>query len=181
MEKGHEIAFHGYIHEDYSRLSKEEALLYLDKGLSNFKELGISPKGFRAPYWRLHEWLLELLVDKKIEWDSSLMDNDTAYIMSFGKNILVELPVSYVLDDWVLFEEHYLSYDSILKTWIYEYESILEENGTFVLTLHPSVIGRKARIKILEKLLIRVVRDNKSWIATGYEISKWVRKVVKSS
>ena len=179
LRKGHEIACHGYLHEDYSRLSKEEALMYLDKAMSSLEKLEINVKGFRAPYWRFNKWLLEILAKQGILWDSSLMDSDFPYIIELNKRRIVELPVSYILDDWIVFEEKYITYDDVLKIWTYEYEGIAEEGGIFVLTMHPAVIGRKARLNILRELLIRIIKDKRAWLATGSEIANWVLQLNK--
>ena len=153
--KRHDVAVHGFLHEDFTKLSREEASTTLDRAMRALEDAcGVKPAGFRAPYWRMPKFLLELLVNKGFIWDSSLMDDDSPYVMKLsGEARIVEFPVSYVLDDWVLFEDKAVSHVDALKTWRYELDWAMEEEVPFILTLHPHVIGRGGRIKVLEELV----------------------------
>jgi len=176
-DRGHEIALHGYLHEDFSQLTPEEADKVLEKSIHILSKIQKSIEGFRAPYWRIHKWLLRLLIDKNIIYDSSLMDSDEAYIIEIDGKTLVEIPVSYQLDDWVLFEDHQYPPDLVLRTWIYDLEWSLEENIPFILTMHPQVIGRKSRSRVLDQLLRLAKKMEKAEIITCREYVKTLLKL----
>ena len=50
-----ELAVHGYVHTDYSRLDDAAQSEHMERALSAFGSLGLSPEGFRCPYLRWNE------------------------------------------------------------------------------------------------------------------------------
>jgi peptidoglycan/xylan/chitin deacetylase (PgdA/CDA1 family) len=99
----HEIALHGWIHENLAAINdagEEERLLkqsidYLTKAT------GKRPVGIRAPAWALSQHSIGQFVKAGLLYDSSLMGADDPYeVMLNGQNSgLVELPIEWILDD----------------------------------------------------------------------------------
>lgn len=54
-ERGVELAIHGYVHTDYSRLDFQQQRAHLEQGLARFRRLGITVTGFRWPYVRWND------------------------------------------------------------------------------------------------------------------------------
>ena len=50
-----ELAVHGYVHTDYSRLDESAQAEHMERALKAFDGLGLSPEGFRCPYLRWNE------------------------------------------------------------------------------------------------------------------------------
>jgi len=50
-----ELAVHGYVHTDYSRLDDAAQAEHMERALKAFGGLGLSPEGFRCPYLRWNE------------------------------------------------------------------------------------------------------------------------------
>ena len=51
------------------------------------------------------------------------------------------------------------------------------ENGCFMLTCHPFIIGRASRIAMLMEELVRFMRKSSGvWFTTGEEIARWHAK-----
>ncbi len=83
----------------------------------------------------------------------------------FGRDVdLVEMPVSWVLDDFPHFEYVRVANrlspglsaaSKVEEIWRDEFEFMCREvpNGVFTLTMHPQVIGRGHRILMLERLI----------------------------
>jgi peptidoglycan-N-acetylglucosamine deacetylase len=83
----------------------------------------------------------------------------------FGQPVdLVELPVSWILDDWPHFE--YLSLggrispglsapSKVEEVWRGEFDFMYRDvpGGVYTLTMHPQVIGRGHRLLMLERLV----------------------------
>ena len=155
MEKGHEIAGHGYMHERLDKLTSEEEIRVFKLMESSIKALtGSKPLGFRAPYWRWSSSTLGILVERGYLYDSSLMDDERPYVIESHGSKIVELPVDWRLDDWP-YLEHYrtLTPKQLLDMWIDEIEYAAEVGGYVSLTMHPQCIGRGARIRVLEGVL----------------------------
>jgi peptidoglycan-N-acetylglucosamine deacetylase len=182
-EAGHEIAHHGWIHERPSRLTGDEERRALERGLEVLeRELGVRPRGYRAPGWDLSPRTVELLVEHGFEYDSSLMGSDyepywcrvgdvasQSEPFRFGTPVaLVELPVSWHLDDFPHFEFVNVpgtltlsggrDPHSVLQIWIGEFDYLYQQvrRGVLVVTMHPEVIGRGHRLPMLRAFLDHV-------------------------
>jgi peptidoglycan-N-acetylglucosamine deacetylase len=178
---GHEIGHHGYLHENPLSLGtperEQEVLL---KGLDALDRIaGVRPLGYRSPSWDNSPWTVELLLEEGFRYESSLMGNDyTPYWCRTGDVIqvdgpylfgpevdLVEMPVSWILDDFPHFE--YLSSPTagvrpglsapskVEEIWRDDFTYMQREvpGGVFTLTMHPQVIGRGHRMLMLERLI----------------------------
>lgn len=178
-DSGHELAHHGYCHENPSKLNEEEERRVLYKGIEALEAVaGSAPVGYRSPAWDMSANTIPLLLEAGFSYDSSLMaqdfepywcrhgdefDPDGPY--QFGPSIpLVEMPVSWGLDDFPLFEyvslPHKLypglrSPDEVWPIWAGDFAYMREHvpGGVFTLTMHPQVIGRGHRMIFLERFI----------------------------
>jgi peptidoglycan/xylan/chitin deacetylase (PgdA/CDA1 family) len=74
---GHEIALHGYSHENPSAMSRQQQADVLDKAIGLIRRTtGHSPIGHNAPWWEFSEHTLDLLLERGIRYDHSLMHRD---------------------------------------------------------------------------------------------------------
>jgi peptidoglycan/xylan/chitin deacetylase (PgdA/CDA1 family) len=161
LDKNHEIAAHGYLHEYLDKLSLEEEKEVHYKTNRVLEDIAGNIKGFRAPYWRISENTLNIVKDIGYIYDSSLMDDDQPYILSVPdkEGTLVEFPVQWYIDDWIMFETHQNAPSLVLDIWKSQLDSYFKLNeetdriGVFNLTCHPSCIGHAYRLKVLEDLI----------------------------
>ena len=172
---GHELACHGWYHEDLSELAAGEQRAILDRSVEAVRRVtGAPPKGFRAPYWALgHESLAQVL-DAGYEYDSSLMADDyRPYRVrlddqhsveagsTFGtESALVEVPVYWAMDDWPHFEpgpgrDGLSAPSKVLEIWLGElrYAHANVPGGLVTVTMHPECIGRGHRMAMLEAFI----------------------------
>jgi peptidoglycan-N-acetylglucosamine deacetylase len=175
-DAGHEMGHHNYCHENPISLSLEEERGVLDRGTDAIRRItGKPPEGFRSPAWDLSPHSLGLLLERGFLYDSSLMGNDyTPYYCRigdvpakdgpyvFGREVdLVELPVTWGLDDFPAFEWLYgvnqgLSAPSqVYERWAGDFDYMCEfvGEGVYCLTMHPQVIGRGHRLLMLHRLV----------------------------
>ncbi len=73
---GHELAHHGYAHENPAEVDKETERQVLQRGMDALARIGVKPRGYRSPYWDMSQNTLSLLEELGFAWDSSLMAND---------------------------------------------------------------------------------------------------------
>jgi peptidoglycan/xylan/chitin deacetylase (PgdA/CDA1 family) len=122
--RGHEIGMHGYSHENPIAMTREQETAVLDRSLELITELaGKRPTGYVAPWWEFSPVTNELLLERGIKYDHSLMHNDFhPYYVRVGdswtkidyskhpshwmkplqrgkETPLVEIPASWYLDD----------------------------------------------------------------------------------
>ena len=184
---GHEIAHHGYLHEQPTGATREQQALHLDQGLAALAEVAdVRPVGYRAPWWDLSWDSPELLADRGFLYDSSLMDADYPYELAVtpgNARTLVEIPIQWALDDW----EQYcflpdVSGSGLIETpakarelWQGEFEGLRACGGVWVLTNHPFLSGRPSRAAELDKLMAHVVSCEDVWVTSLEQIARYVR------
>jgi peptidoglycan-N-acetylglucosamine deacetylase len=178
---GHEIGHHGYLHENPISLgTREKEREILELGFAALERAaGIRPTGYRSPAWDNSPFTIELLLEYGFRYESSLMGNDfTPYWCrvgdvvrpdgpyGFGAEVdLVEMPVSWILDDFPHFENVHLASglltvglsapSKVEEIWQGEFDFMYRQvpDGVFNLTMHPQVIGRGHRMLMLERLV----------------------------
>ncbi|WP_326834724.1 polysaccharide deacetylase [Amycolatopsis rhabdoformis] len=178
-EAGHEIALHGYAHEPVSTLDRDAELAVNRRSAALIERLtGAPPAGHRTPSWDFTENTIEILGELGVEYDSSLMGTDfEPYFARLGdvcdpsgpyrfgaESAIVELPVSWTLDDYPHLEYLRLPqgvmpglqdaeamFDRFLRDVRYLTETV--PDGVATVTLHPQVVGRGARMAALERFV----------------------------
>ena len=76
-EAGHEVGIHGYSHENPISMTPEQEAAVLDKSIELITELtGKKPTGYVAPWWEFSSITPELLLERGIKYDHSLMHDD---------------------------------------------------------------------------------------------------------
>jgi peptidoglycan-N-acetylglucosamine deacetylase len=76
-DAGHEIGIHGYTHENPIAMTREQEEIILDRCIALVTKLaGKPPTGYVAPWWEFSPVTNELLVERGIKYDHSLMHND---------------------------------------------------------------------------------------------------------
>lgn len=179
--RGHEIGHHGYMHEPPATLDKESESHILDRGIGILEAIiGEKPRGYRAPSWELSEYSLELLERKEFLYDSSLMGNDIPYTVPAGAGVLVEIPVHWELDD-----HPFLNYspslgqtnimaspNQVFEIWSAAFNDLYQYRRSYILTMHPWIIGRPGRIGMLAKLIDHINKSDGAAFMTAFELAK---------
>ena len=76
-DAGHEIGIHGYSHENPIAMTREQETAVLDKCIDLVERLaGRRPTGYVAPWWEFSPVTNELLLERGIKYDHSLMNDD---------------------------------------------------------------------------------------------------------
>ncbi len=76
-DAGHEIALHGYSHENPVAMTAEQEEAVLTRCIDLVEQFtGRRPRGYVAPWWELSSATVRLLLANGITYDNSRMDND---------------------------------------------------------------------------------------------------------
>ncbi|HST89263.1 MAG TPA: polysaccharide deacetylase [Ktedonobacterales bacterium] len=176
---GHEIGHHGYAHEPPVTLAPDEEERVLRRGNEAIQAItGAPARGYRSPAWDLSPNTVELLNAHGFLYDSSMMGHDCLpYRARTGDRIapdqpahfgpptrLIELPVSWSLDDFPHFEylwtathlqQGLMRGDDVLANWVDDFRYMARETdwGALTYTFHPQVTGRGHRMLVLERLI----------------------------
>ena len=178
-EAGHEIGNHGWTHVPPANLTPQKEDTNLKRSNEAIGEItGRSARGYRSPSWDLSPVTVDLLIKHTFLYDSSMMGNDhSPYFarrndvvtddepIQFGEaTALIEMPVSWSLDDFPHFEflrmpnsvsPGLANAQQVLENWIedFEYMQRTEDWGVLTYTFHPFVVGRGHRMMMLERLI----------------------------
>jgi peptidoglycan/xylan/chitin deacetylase (PgdA/CDA1 family) len=176
VQAGHELGLHGYTHTAPSLLGAEEEQQELDRAYDLLTEAGGIITGYRSPSWDVSAVTLDLLERKKLRYASQFMDDIRPY-RHVGRR-LVELPVQWILDDWPHFAWHAADSARTIRgtseveaIWLEEFESIRHFGGSFILTMHPQIIGRPSRVDLLDRLISHVLACEDVWTTTCAEMA----------
>ncbi|SDK56304.1 Polysaccharide deacetylase [Natronorubrum texcoconense] len=178
-DRGYDIQHHGWSHTGPATYeTKEDEKADVERAIDSIVDLtGRKPTGYRSPAWDYSANTLDILDEVGIEWDSSKMASDFEPHWLYGgwsapedgaydrgePTDIVELPVSWQRDDWPALtftwaRPHrmgYVSEDSLFQRYYDQFDWMHEnvDDGVFILTLHPQVIGQAHRISRLEELI----------------------------
>jgi peptidoglycan-N-acetylglucosamine deacetylase len=186
MKSGrHEIGLHGWIHERNSGLDeKTERELMMRAAQTLESAAGRRPVGMRTPSWDYSPYTIKLARELGLLYDSSLMADDRPYeVLADGKPTgIVELPVEWILDDYPYFWmdrfqtiRPTMTPDEVYSIWKAEFDAAYEERGLFILTMHPHVIGHRARMAMLGRLVSDMRAKPGVWFATHEQIARYVK------
>lgn len=187
---GHEIAHHGYLHEDPNSLddvAEEDAFWRGREAL--IKATGVPPVGYRAPSYAFSHRTLRHLIAADIAYDSSLFGDDAPYLIedANGRGTM-ELPSVMALDDWTQYGDFEMfrsgapiaSPQRAMEVFKAEFEAAWTCGGHWIPVWHPFLSGRLSRALLIDKLIEDMRDKGGVWFATLGEIAAHLRAVMAS-
>lgn len=181
-DEGHELAYHGYMHEVMPTYKEEKELM--DKVDGIFRNLtGKRPVGVRMPDGIIHDFHLKLWLERGIIYSSNWRNMDGPFLHRLeGQEVpIVELPKDGVVDD-TSYDMHTLqqpvhyylrSGREMTEIWREELDGLLEEGRILNFVMHPQFIGRPGYLRALRSYL-RYAKERNAWIATDEEVARHV-------
>jgi peptidoglycan/xylan/chitin deacetylase (PgdA/CDA1 family) len=187
VKDGHEIGYHGYIHEAPNSLSPDQEHDWMCRSIEIIeKHTGKRPRGNRAPLYHMSVKTPELLATEGFLYDSSLMGDEVPYMLETPKGQVMELPVSWATDDWPTYVHapdlnymfQVLPPDRAMEVFMAEFEALRAcPGGLWVGVWHPFVSGRLSRWQRVEKMIEYMMSTGDVWFATMEEIANHVNNV----
>lgn len=181
LAAGHEVAAHGYTHRSPTELTEQEEKDELGEALATLRALGADPVGYRSPSWDFSDNTLKLLQAAGLRYSSNMMDDVRPYRHA-GCDI-VELPVQWILDDAPHFwfdaagnwSKKIATPSEVREIWEEEFRGIHALGGLTVLTMHPQIIGRPGRLRMLDAFLDAVLATEGVSVLTAREAAAAAR------
>jgi peptidoglycan/xylan/chitin deacetylase (PgdA/CDA1 family) len=178
--RGHEIGHHGYLHEALegkTRAEEEEILTGSSRILAGIT--GAPPIGYRAPLYEITHETHGLLREHGFRYTSNLQDSLWPYRHP-GEPPLVELPVSWILDDgpfWAFglrpqLHRQIFPPSAVLSVWRDEFRGIHAVGGLTMLILHPQYTGRPSRLRMLGELVDEMRATEGVWFPSPAELAR---------
>ena len=185
VDGGHEVAHHGYLHENPVGGSRSDQHYWLKYGIKVIENVtGRRPRGWRAPLYNFSDHSADLLVEEGFLYDASLMGDDVPYVLKTDKGELIELPSHWGMDDWPQYVQSMdLDYMMPIKAAsraveVYqdEFDAMYEYGGLLVGVWHPFATGRLARWRKVAGLLEYMKSKGDVWFARMEDIARHVRR-----
>jgi len=99
LKGGHEIAHHGSIHENPHDGGEREETYWLDRAIEVIQKFtGQESRGSHAPLYNYSTQSTDLLLDRDIRYDASLMGDDVPYALKSNDRELIESPSHWGVD-----------------------------------------------------------------------------------
>jgi peptidoglycan/xylan/chitin deacetylase (PgdA/CDA1 family) len=187
LKDGHEIAHHGYIHENPNEQSREGEAYWTERAVDTIRRMtGRRPRGYRAPLYNFSIHSPEILCRNGFVYDASLMGDDIPYVLKSKDGNLIELPTHWAMDDWPHYthspELNYMmpikSPDEAMQVFMFEFEAMWEHGGLWIAVWHPFVSGRLARCARIARMIEEMQGRGGVWFATLEEIARHVEKCI---
>ncbi len=178
VQNGHEVGYHGQLHERLDTVSSEASEAFLKQTIEIFEhQTGLRNLGYRSPSFEHTAESLALLKRMGILYDSTLMGFDHPYEIDG----LTQIPTQWTTDDVLYFaytenrrdKLHPANPNSVFETWVEEFEATREAGGLMIITVHDWVSGRPPRIRLLDRLFRHILQNNDVWFATSAEIARY--------
>jgi peptidoglycan/xylan/chitin deacetylase (PgdA/CDA1 family) len=199
---GHEVGHHGWTHVPPASLPREEEAAGLARANASIERLcGRRARGYRSPSWDLGPHTIELLLEQGFVYDSSMMGHDhSPYRARVGDDIradepcrfgtpvaLLEMPISWTLDDYPHFEfvrtptsvlPGLADARGVLENWVEDFLYMKESTawGVLTYTCHPFVIGRGHRMRMLERLVVRLLHEGAAFLTVEEAAEEFLRR-----
>ncbi|MFO8059188.1 MAG: polysaccharide deacetylase [Bacillota bacterium] len=183
VEEGHEIAYHGYMHEKAASPEAEAENIARCQALMR-DLLGVTPVGYRAPEFGLTEGTLDVVAEAGLTYSSNFMDSDHPYLHRLaGGRSLVELPVHWIFDD----SSHFFFTNqhpprrpiarpgAVLEIWKSEFDGIYDEGGIMTLVMHPQITGRVSRVRMVAELIAHMKSRPGTLVGPACELAEAAR------
>ena len=184
--RGHDIGFHGYLHEESTKTTYEQEDATMHRSEKIIYDLtGQKIAGHRAPGGVIHDYSLRLFLEHGYIYSSNWRDSDGPFLHQIdGKTVpLVELPKDSIFDDTAYdfytdaAPERYglKSPDEMFEIWKEEFDSLAVEGRMINFVLHPQFVGRASRVQMLSRL-IGYMKSHDAWLDTNRAVASWVLK-----
>ena len=182
--RGHEIGFHGYLHEESTATTRQEEDATMSRCQAIIHGLtGQNIVGHRGPGGVIHDYSLELFLEHGYIYSSNWRDSDGPFIHEIdGRRApLVELPKDSIFDDTAYdfytdsAPERYelKSPGEMFEIWKDEFDSLAAEGRMINFVLHPQFIGRASRVNMLSDL-IGYMMSHGAWLDTNRAVAQYV-------
>jgi peptidoglycan/xylan/chitin deacetylase (PgdA/CDA1 family) len=194
VAEGHEVCYHGFIHEATYKLTREQEEAVMIKGLATLKDvLGVTPKGYINTSFEISPNTNELI--EKYGFLHCLTQSASEFfpyrlrvgdvvtldgpIIRGRETKVLEIPFNYYMDDFPHFDFIYGTQTGlqdpekvfgIFRSFFnYMYEKV--PGGVMRMMAHPQVSGHAHIVSHVESMLKYVQSHRDVWMARAIDIA----------
>lgn len=181
VDRGHELAWHGYQHETWSKLPPEEEKAAFDKSFAAAEKLGIRYAGFRPPGGLLNEATYDYMHQHGVRYASPAAER-----AAIVRNIVV-LPFHWKTTDAYFYMDEFSGlrrfYGSeqetldpaALKDHFYQQLEDAVKSGAYISFLfHPILQTSEEKLEAMREVVETISKDGRIWCARCDQVSDWI-------
>jgi peptidoglycan/xylan/chitin deacetylase (PgdA/CDA1 family) len=179
--RGHEISWHGFQHENWTKLDLESAQSLWEKSQANIGKLGLQYKGFRPPGGLVPEAILNHLGEQGIR-----------YLSPAGSRAAFKSNLAILPFEWQYIDAYYylsllgglrsangdttepLSVGEFVARIKRKIDVTVADQGYFSLLFHPFLQDTPERLAAMAEILTYVKSIHGVWVAPCIEVAEWV-------
>lgn len=179
QDRGHEVGLHGWVHERFADLSPLAAERVIKDALAAFRNIGVAPRGFRAPGGLRGAYTTSLLKQHDLTYDSSV----EALGNTWGQPAILDdgiVGIPWRLDAVDYF--HFVSSappaspEAVERTWNGLVDHAAATGSVVTLIFHAMTIGaEEGRLAMAERVLRRALADPRLEVLRADELSRRIR------
>ena len=176
--RGHEVATHGWRHEDIVGVGREEEERRLLMCMDAIESAtGARPVGNRTAGGEVSPFTHDVLAENGFVYDSSMRGSDLPYRLDNG---LVIVPSYYEMDDFHLFADYpgvapyharMLSPETGYQIWTTAFDGYYRYGLCYTTMFHPQIIGKPGNMMLLDRLLNYIEKHPDVWFARADEVA----------
>lgn len=180
--RGHEVAFHAWQHEVWSKLSPETERGNMIKSVQAASRVGVQYAGFRPPGGMITPLTLSLM-----------KENDLSYLSPAAARPAIVDGVAVVPFQWRDIDAYFymeatkplrvanedgesvLSANVLSERWRSRVDEVIEEGGFVAFLFHPFLQISRERMDAMREVLDYVrSKEDDIWIASSKQVADWV-------
>jgi peptidoglycan/xylan/chitin deacetylase (PgdA/CDA1 family) len=183
VRRGHEIGWHGFQHEMWTKLSLEEEEENFSKSFADAKRFGIKYDGFRPPGGLINDGTYRLLREHGIRYISPVAEKaaitrDLAVLPFHWKTI----DAYYYMEEFSGLRRLYGAEEKaldpqILKKCFFDQVEEAVKSGAYISFLfHPILQTSEDKFSVIQEVVEHIAKDPRIWCAPCTHIADWVLK-----
>jgi len=175
LAAGHELASENWRHEYVTRQTDDVQKAELERTIRSFEQnAGVKPLGYISSGERPNHYTLPLIAEKGYRYYMGTISEDLPYTLRTEKGDLVMFSYGIWMTDHQMASSTRKNPRDILLWWKDQFDQIYEEGekgrpGLMTMGLHPFIIGRPFRARVLREFLAYASSKKKVWFARGVE------------
>ncbi len=176
---GHELASENWRHEYVLRQTDPVQKADIERTIQAFqKHTGARPFGFICPGDRPNNYTLPLLAEEGYRYYLGMLNEDLPFTIRTEKGDLLAFTYGIWMTDHQMASAARKSPRDVLQMWIDQFDQLYEEGvagrpGLMTMGLHPFVIGRPFRARVVREFLAYTTSKPKVWFPRLNEVADY--------
>jgi len=184
VQRGHEIAGHGYHHETARDLTKEEERDVIQRTTAMIeKRTGKRPVGWRSCTQSPNS--IELLMEHGYLWNSNSFSYDLPFLWEQEKHTLVELPRQPFGDGRTYGHRDNGNANDTLVVWKGMFDEFYDESkdgpAFCPFQFHPYISSRPGRARAVKEIITYMKKHEGVWFVKGSEVAELTLKLANTA